>query len=118
MRKASRAAIIAIAVVVVGGTAIYFAGLPEAPTALIGVVRSTEVRVEPEVNGQLVSIVVKKGDHVHAGDVLATLSAVEQTAQLDQARAALLSTTANRNNVYAGVRHEQVDFLKAAIAKA
>src|ERR1700748_3030066 len=107
MRRASRAAIIVIAVVLVGGAVIYSARRPEAPTALIGVVRSTEVRVEPEVNGQLVSIAVKKGDHVRAGDVLAKLSAVEQTAQLDQARAALVSATANRDNVYAGVRKEQ-----------
>jgi HlyD family secretion protein len=81
-------------------------------------VRATEVRVEPEVDGQLVSIAVEKGAHVHAGDVLARLSAVELTAQADQARAALASATANRNNVYAGVRREQVDSLKAAIAKA
>src|SRR5271170_6392817 len=39
-------------------------------------------------------------------------------AQADQARAALGSTTANRNNVYAGVRREQVDSLKDGIAKA
>jgi HlyD family secretion protein len=81
-------------------------------------VRATEVRVEPEVNGQLVLIGVEKGTYVHAGDVLARLSAVELTAQADQARAALASATANRNNVYAGVRREQVDSLKAAIAKA
>src|SRR6202012_907658 len=72
----------------------------------------------PEVTGQLVSIAVQKGDHVHAGDVLAKLFAVEQTAQLDQARAAQVSATADRNNVYAGVRREQVDSLKAAISKA
>lgn len=118
MRKATRAAIIAIAAVLVGGVVIYSARRPEAPAALIGVVRATEVRVEPEVTGQLVSIAVQKGDRVHAGDVLAKLNAVELTAQLDQARAALTSTTANRNNVYAGVRHEQVDSLKAQIAKA
>ena len=79
--------------------------------------RATEVRVEPEVNGQLVSIAVDKGAHVRAGDILARLSAVELTAQADQARAALASAGANRNNVYAGVRREQVDSLKAAIAK-
>jgi HlyD family secretion protein len=118
MRRASRATIIAIAVVLVGGAVIYFARRPEPPSALIGVVRSTEVRVEPEVTGQLVSIAVQKGDHVHAGDVLAKLSAVELTAQLDQARAAQVSATADRNNVYAGVRREQVDSLKAAISKA
>jgi HlyD family secretion protein len=64
------------------------------------------------------SIAVEKGAHVRAGDILARLSAVELTAQADQARAALASAIANRNNVYAGVRREQVDSLKAAIAKA
>lgn len=117
MRKARRAAIIAIAVVLGGGAVIYYARRPEPRGPLIGVVRSTEIRVEPEVNGQLVSIAVQKGDHVHAGDVLAKLSAVELTAQLDQARAAHVSATANRNNIYAGVRHEQVESLKAAISK-
>jgi HlyD family secretion protein len=85
---------------------------------IAGVVRTTEVRVEPEVNGQLVSIEVEKGAHVHAGDVLARLSAIELTAQADQARAALASAVANRNNVYAGVRREQVASLKDEIAKA
>ena len=118
MRKARRAAIVVIALVLVGGGAIYVARRPEPPAAIIGVVRSTEVRVEPEVNGQLVSIAVEKGARVRAGDVLAKLSAVELTAQVDQARAALASATANRNNVYAGVRREQVDTLKAEIAKA
>jgi HlyD family secretion protein len=88
------------------------------PATILGLVRATEVRVEPEVDGQLVSIKVKKGTQVHAGDVLARLSAVELTAQADQARAALASATANRNNVYAGVRREQIDSLKAEIAKA
>jgi HlyD family secretion protein len=118
MRGVSRAAIVAIVLVLVAGAVIYFARRLEPPTAIVGVVRSTEVRVEPEVNGQLVSIAVEKGAQVHAGDVLAKLSAVELTAQLDQARAALASATANRNNVYAGVRREQVDSLKAQIAKA
>jgi HlyD family secretion protein len=118
MSKARRAAIVAIPIVLVAGVLIY-SGLrsASAPT-IVGVVRATEVRVEPEVNGHLVSIAVEKGARVHAGDVLARLSAIELTAQADQARAALASAAANRNNVYAGVRREQVDSLKAAIAKA
>jgi HlyD family secretion protein len=116
MRKAR--GIVVIMLVLVAGGLIYFERRPEPSAAIIGVVRATEVRVEPEVNGQLMSIAVQKGDHVHAGDVLAKLSAVELTAELDQSRAALASTTATRNNVYAGVRREQVDSLKAEIAKA
>jgi HlyD family secretion protein len=118
MRRARNAAVIVIVLALVAGTLIYFARRPEAPTAIVGVVRATEVRIEPEVNGQLMSIEVKKGAQVHKGDVLAKLSAVELTAQADQARAALASATANRNNVYAGVRSEQVASLKDQIAKA
>jgi HlyD family secretion protein len=117
MRVAKPAAIV-IPLVLVAGVLIYFGSRPTPNAPVVGVVRATEVRVEPEVDGQLVSISVEKGAHVHAGDVLASLSAVELTAQADQARAALGSANANRNNVYAGVRREQVDSLKAQIAKA
>src|SRR3984957_9858512 len=118
MRRAKRAAVVAIALGLVAGALIYFERRPDSSTSIVGAVRATEVRVEPEVDGQLVSIAVEKGPRVHAGDVLARLSAVELTAQADQARAALAAATANRNNVYAGVRLEQVESLKAAIAKA
>ena len=118
MRRAERAAIVAIALVLVAGVLIYSLRHARSDATIVGVVRSTEVRVEPEVNGQLVSITVEKGTQVRAGDVLARLSAVELTAQADQARAALASATATRNNVYAGVRREQIASLKAEIAKA
>jgi HlyD family secretion protein len=118
MRRASRAAIVAIALVLVAGVLIYSGRRSGSAATLVGVVRATEVRVEPEVDGQLVSIEVAKGAPVQAGDVLARLSAVELTAQADQARAALASAVATRNNVYAGVRREQVASLKDEIAKA
>jgi HlyD family secretion protein len=117
MHSAKPAAIVAIALVLAAGVLLY-SGRRSGSTAIVGVVRATEIRVEPEVEGQLVSIAVGKGAQVHAGDVLARLAAEELTAQADQARAALASATANRNNVYAGVRREQVDSLKAEIAKA
>jgi HlyD family secretion protein len=116
--RTRRAAIIVVALALAAGALAYSLNRREPAVALVGVVRATEVRVEPEVNGQLVSIEVAKGAHVHAGDVLARLSAIELTAQADQARAALASATANRNNTYAGVRREQVASLKAEIAKA
>src|SRR5260370_37562722 len=118
MRRAKRGVIAAIALVLVAGALTYYVRRSGSPAAIVGVVRAPEVRVEPERTGQLVSIAVEKGAQVHAGDVLGRLSAVELTAQADQARAALASAAANRNNVYAGVRREQVDSLKAAIAKA
>jgi HlyD family secretion protein len=118
MRRPERIAISAVALVLVAGALVYTMRRSGPAPAIVGVVRATEVRVEPEVDGQLVSIAVEKGAQVHAGDVLAKLSAVELTAQADQARAAFASATATRNNVYAGVRQEQVASLKAEIAKA
>jgi HlyD family secretion protein len=86
--------------------------------AIIGVVRTTEVRVAPEVGGQLATINVQKGSHVRTGDVVAQLSAIELTAAVVQARAALDAASAQRDNVYAGVRAEEVASLASAIDKA
>jgi len=85
---------------------------------LIGVVRATEIRVAPEIGGRLVEVQFHKGDSVHAGDVVAELSTLELTASVEQARAALVKATADRNNVYAGMREEQRASLAAEIVKA
>ena len=104
-----------LAVVGVNG---YFLWRPEPAAPIVGVVRTTEVRVAPEVGGQLAAIKVAKGARVRAGEVVAELSAVELIASVAQARAALAAATADRDNVYSGVRAEEVDALAAGIAKA
>src|SRR5690349_221619 len=68
---------------------------------IIGIVRATEIRVAPEVGGTLAAIKVQKGDHVRAGNVVAELSALELTAAVMQARAALAAASAQRYHVYA-----------------
>jgi HlyD family secretion protein len=118
MHRVKPAAIVAIVFVLAAVALLYSERRSGSAASIVGVVRATEIRVEPEVDGQLKSIAVGKGAQVHAGDVLARLAAEELTAQVDQARAALASATADRNNVYAGVRREQVDSLQAEIAKA
>jgi HlyD family secretion protein len=85
---------------------------------LVGVVRTTEIRIAPEVGGQLVTINVQKGDHIKAGDVVAQLSAIELSAAVVQARAALDAASAQRDHVYAGTRAEEVASLASAIGKA
>ena len=98
--------------------AIYFVVRPERPAPIIGVVRTTEVRIAPEIGGQLAAIKVRKGDRVHAGDVLAELAAPELTASLVQARAERAVAMASRDHVYAGVRDEEMAVLAAEIRKA
>src|SRR5262245_23030386 len=102
----------------VAGAGGYWLSRPEATPPSVGVVRTTEVRVAPEVGGQLAAIKFHKGERIRAGDVVAELSAIELTAAVAQARATLAAATADRNNVYAGVRAEQVAALAAEIAKA
>jgi len=104
--------------VAAAGLSGYLLWRSEMAPPIVGVVRITEVRLAPEVGGQLAAIKVHKGDRVRAGDVVAELSAIELTASVAQARAALASAVADRNNVYAGVRAEEIASLAAAIAKA
>ena len=85
---------------------------------IVGVVRATEVRVAPEVGGQLTAIKVEKGARVRAGDVVAELDALELTAAVAQARAELAAASASRDHVYAGVRDEEIAALASEIAKA
>ena len=111
--------LIVLALIVIAAAAgAYWVSRPEPPPPIVGVVRATEVRIAPEVSAMLTAIKVHKGDTVRAGEVVAELSAIEITASVGQARAALDSATADRNNVYSGVRAEQIASLKSEIAKA
>jgi HlyD family secretion protein len=110
--------IVTIGLVLVAGAGGYFLSRGEPAPRIVGVVRATELRVAPEVAGQLAAIKVEKGANVRAGDVVAELSAIELTAAVGQARAALVAATAERDHVYAGVRDEELATLAAEIAKA
>jgi HlyD family secretion protein len=113
------ARIIALGVLLVAaGVGGYFLWRPGPAPSVVGVVRTTEVRVAPEVAGQLATINVQKGGRVRAGDVVAELSAIELSAAVVQARAALDAASAQRDHVYAGVRAEEVAALASAIDKA
>ena len=112
-------------VVVAVGLTLAAAGLaadvlwrPKGAQPIVGVVRITEIRVAPEVGGQLAAIKARKGDRVRSGDVIAELEALELTASVTQAKAALDAATASRNHIYAGVRAEEIAALAAGIAKA
>src|SRR5262245_51386693 len=114
----SRPIIAVAAILVLTGVGRYALSRSDAAAPIVGVVRTTEIRVAPEVGGQLAAIKVHKGDPVRAGDVVAELSALELSASVEQARAALAAAIADRNNVFAGVRAEEIASQAAGIAKA
>src|SRR5262245_12275418 len=116
-RRPARIVVLGV-ILVAAGVGGYFLWRPQAPPPIVGVVRTTEIRIAPEVAGQLAAINVRKGDSVRAGDVVAELYADDLIASVAQARAALAAAKADRDNVYAGVRAEQRAALEAEIAKA
>jgi HlyD family secretion protein len=116
MHKAK--SVVVAAFVLAAAAGFYLLWRAEAVTPIVGVVRTTEIRVAPEVSGQLAAIKVEPGARVRAGDVVAELSALELTASVGQAHAQLAAAKASRDHVYAGVRAEQVTSLAAEIAKA
>jgi HlyD family secretion protein len=119
MASRRSAVIIALGLMLVAAGAVgYVLWRPATATPIVGIVRTTEIRVAPEVGGQLAAIKVEKGARVRAGEVVAELSALELTAAVAQARAALAAAAANRDHVYAGVRAEEIAGLAAEIAKA
>ncbi|MFT3732910.1 MAG: biotin/lipoyl-binding protein [Hyphomicrobium sp.] len=90
------------------GAIYYLHREPEAESAMpIGIARETEIHVAPEVIARLDTILVKPGQYVRKGDVLAKLDSPELTASLAQARAGEAQVRADRENVYAGVREER-----------
>jgi HlyD family secretion protein len=115
MRKALPLVGLALLAVAIGAYGLGARGVAPRP---IGMVRTTEIRVAPEVSGRLSAFQVKSGDSVRAGDVLATLDNPELAAALVEARAAVAEARANRDHVYAGPRREQVAILDRDIQKA
>jgi HlyD family secretion protein len=110
--------ILAVVLVVAAAGGYFILQRHQDTTPIVGIVRTTEIRIAPEVGGELAVIKVQKGARVRAGEVVAELSALELSAAVGQARAALSAATANRDHVYAGVRAEEVAGLAAEIAKA
>jgi HlyD family secretion protein len=91
---------------------------PTIPPRIIGMVRTTEIKIEPEVSGRIAALPFKAGDRVSAGAVVAELSNPELVAAVAEARAAVAVAQATRERVYAGVRQEEVKIAARETDKA
>jgi HlyD family secretion protein len=111
--------LIALAVVAVAAVLIVLAfDQPRASPSIAGMVRQTEIRIAPEITGRLTDVAVRSGQQVRKGDLLATLSNPELAASLGEAKAALAAARAERDNVYSGMREEEVAILARAVQTA
>jgi multidrug resistance efflux pump len=103
---------------VIVGTLADLALRPAPAPAIVGMVRTTEIKIAPEVSGRIAALPVRAGDRVAAGAVVAALGSPELAASVEEARAALGQARAKRDHVYAGVRQEQVDIAARDVDKA
>jgi HlyD family secretion protein len=85
---------------------------------LAGLVRTTEIRIAPEVSGRVSRFLVAAGDRVARGQLVASIVSPELFAAVDEARAQVEKARSDRDRVYAGVRAEQVQSLEQDIGKA
>jgi HlyD family secretion protein len=85
---------------------------------VVGIVRTTEIRIAPEISGHLVRYLVEPGGSVQRGQVVAVLDNPELWAAVGVARAQVDRARSNRDRVYAGVREEQVQGLQREVLKA
>jgi HlyD family secretion protein len=90
---------------------------PAPPPPIIGMIRTTEIRIEPEVSGRIAALPFKAGDRVAAGAVVAQLSNPELAAAVAEAEAAVGVAQATRDRVYAGVRQEEVSMAAREVDK-
>ena len=84
----------------------------------VGMVRTTEIRIAPEISGRLAHFLVEPGQAVQRGQPVAVLSNPELWAAVGAARAQVDKARSDRDRVYAGVRDEQVQALQREIEKA
>src|SRR5262249_38577290 len=99
LRHGRRVALVLVAAVIIG-TLGDLALRPPPPPPIIGMVRTTEIKIAPEVSGHIAALPAKAGQRVAAGTIVATLSNPELAASVEEAHAAVGQARAQRDHVY------------------
>ncbi|BBB91401.1 MAG TPA: HlyD family secretion protein [Methylomusa anaerophila] len=81
-------------------------------------VKGTIVAVSAKVNGRIQNVLVKEGDHVKEGQIIAVLERQEFEAQVEQAKANLAMAQAKLAATTAGNRPQEVAQVNAATLQA
>ncbi len=73
----------------------------------------TEVKISPDISGELIELYVKEGDHVNQGDILAKVNPEIYQSNYDQSTAGLNMQKANEANAKARLAQVQAQFTNA-----
>jgi HlyD family secretion protein len=81
-----------------------------------GTIEAEEINIGPEVSGRVVEVLADRGQSVHAGQVLFRLDDTLLSAQRAQAEAAVQTARAQRDQLVARARPEQLEAAAATIS--
>jgi HlyD family secretion protein len=81
-----------------------------------GTIEATQVQIGPEVSGRVVQVTAKEGQAVKAGEVLFRLDDSMLSVQRAQAQAAVNTARAQRDQLLAGARPQQLEAAQATIS--
>ena len=118
MRRIIRIIVILAVVAVAGGGIWWWAQQQAQATGVLrgsGTIEARQVHVGPEVAGRVVQVMAKEGQAVKAGDVLFRLDDTLLVSQRAQAEAAVKTARAQRDQMLAGARAQQLEAALAAI---
>jgi HlyD family secretion protein len=88
------------------------------PAGYSGYLEADYVYVAPVSAGRIVTLDAEEGQAVAEGDILFTLDAVQQKNLLDAAMARVSAARATLENLETGSRSEELDVIRASLAKA
>jgi HlyD family secretion protein len=72
----------------------------------------TQVKISPEVSGEIIFLGVKEGDHVSRGQVLVRINPESASAQLDQQQAMLAAARSRKAQAEANLLRSQQEFAR------
>jgi HlyD family secretion protein len=86
--------------------------------ALSGTIEGTQVDVSAKLTGRIAELLVREGESVERGRVVARLAAEELTAEARRAEGALAAAQAQLRDLLAGARSEEIREAEARTARA
>jgi HlyD family secretion protein len=90
-----------------GGAAYYYFNLPPTSLVLTGIVTTNEVIIGPQIGGRLGEVLVKEGDQVKQGQLLAVIAPDELKAETAYAMHNVENVTSQIQQARADMRYEQ-----------
>ncbi|MDE7025359.1 MAG: efflux RND transporter periplasmic adaptor subunit [Paramuribaculum sp.] len=120
-KRENRTLLVALMFLVVGAIALAIVGfvlLKEPAEIIEGQAEATSVRVSGKLPGRVMTLYVKEGDMVHAGDTLVHIHSSLAEAKLMQAEAMKEAASAQNQKVDAGTRVQIVHAAEQLLAQA